>query len=200
MSVFSHNQKANIITNESIDTIPNLRALLNQILASLDGDIEIADVEGLTTALNNKLETSLLKTTLVGDLDTDIPSVKATNAALALKADVAIGFTALADNTTSISKSSFAGGQAITISYTDGLNKTITLDNDMKDGKEYIVEMINAHGTISILNTFPIPCITDSNGQVNVPNITRVYVSIYWHNLAEAWVLNWGGAMVVKNA
>ena len=200
MSAFSHNQKANIITNESIDTIPNLRALLNQILASLDGDIEIADVEGLTTALNNKLETSLLKTTLVGDLDTDIPSVKATNAALALKADVAIGFTALADNTTSISKSSFAGGQAITISYTDGLNKTITLDNDMKDGKEYIVEMINAHGTISILNTFPIPCITDSNGQVNVPNITRVYVSIYWHNLAEAWVLNWGGAMVVKNA
>jgi hypothetical protein len=58
-----------------------LREALTDI-ESTPSDIGISDVNGLTDALANKLETSLLKTTLAGNLDTDIPSVKAVNTAI----------------------------------------------------------------------------------------------------------------------
>lgn len=201
MSAFSHNPKAHIITNESIDTIPNLRALLNQILADLDGDIAIADVDGLLTAL--ALKAPLASPAFTGTVDLPATTnVEFNNVALSTmfdaKLDAAIGFTALTANTTAINLASFAGKQVVTITFDDGLNKTITLNNDLKTGREYLIELINSHSTTSILNTFPIPCITDSDGKVNVPNLTRVYLSFFWHNLEEVWVLNWGGAMVKK--
>lgn len=167
-----------------INSVLGLREILNNLSGSgTGGAITKADV-----GLGNVDNTS----------DLNKPVSTAQTAALALKLDAAIGFTALAANTTAINLASFAGKAGVQITFNDGLNKTITLDNDLKDGKERIISNINAHETTSILNTFPIPCITDSNGQINVPNLTRVYLSFFWHNLEEAWVLNWGGAMVKK--
>lgn len=131
-----------------INSVLGLREILNSLTGSGTGGAQtIADIEGLPDALNDKLETSLLKTTLAGDLDTDIPSVKSVNSALALKLDAAIGFTALADNTTSISKSSFAGKAGVSITYNDGNNKTLTWNDDLKDGRERRVLLYNSHAT-----------------------------------------------------
>lgn len=126
----------------------------------------------------------------------DVP----TQAELDSKLDAAIQFTALANNTTAISKASFAGKAGVRIIYDDGLNKLITLNDDLKDGRERLIKSVNAHSTNSILQTYPVDedCETDSNGQVNVPNLTRVTMSFFWDDLEEAWVYNWGGAMVKK--
>ncbi|MFA5670699.1 MAG: hypothetical protein WC967_15800 [Balneolaceae bacterium] len=109
------------------------------------------------------------------------------SAALASKADAAIGFTALADNTTSISKSSFAGKAGVQITYDDGNNKSITLNNDLKDGRIYTIYAKNAHATISIGIILPTPRLTS----MLIPRyiFPSEYVAFYivWNSLLETW-------------
>ena len=127
-----------------------------------------------------------------------ISQVTGLPAALAAKLNSVIDFTALANNTTSISKSSFADKAGVQITYDDGLNKTITLNDDLKDGSERRIRLINAHASTSVLYTFPTPVRTGSNGQINVPATNfSVDAKIFWDG--SDWDLTWNEVRSVKS-
>lgn len=174
-----------------INSVLGLREILNNITGSgTNGAQTIADVEGLTTALNNKLETSLLKTTLAGDLDTDIPSVKAVNAALALKLDAAIGFTALTANTTAINLASFAGKRAVFIEYDTAL--TMTFNNDLKTGEVFLLKFKNIHVSSTLNIAIPVP----RGGSSVYATVSTEYNDVYlmWDIINEMWITRSSGS------
>jgi hypothetical protein len=115
---------------------------------------------------------------------------------LAEKQNAAIGFTTLTANTTAINLASFAGKQVVTITYNDGNNKTITLSEDLKDSRQYTLEFVNTHSTISILITLPGAALTSTAKVVPVPNLATVYVGVLWHNLRERWIYRYGDSLV----
>lgn len=117
-------------------------------------------------------------------------------AALDAKLNSVIDFTALANNSTSISKSSFAGKAGVTINYTDGNNKTMTLDNDMKDGMQYTIELNNTHSTTTILCTMPGAALSSTAKIIPVPNLSTVFLFVLWHLGRTRWVYRYGDSLV----
>lgn len=114
--------------------------------------------------------------------------VEGFNAALALKLDAAIGFTALANNTTALTLASFAGKQVVTITYDDGLNKTITLDNDLKDGRLRFVRAYNSNATTIGLT---LPAGIGDPSPAYLPQSRYIRISFVWDG--TAWNRTYSG-------
>lgn len=132
------------------------------------GYLQVRHINLLAEYLGNKLETSLLKTTLAGNLDTDIPSVKSVNSGLALRAGLALNNTMSGNNTyTGINNftdgdvilpvgtpvNAVAGGVVLTVvdapdAYEKNISSNITIE--VISNPATLIENVNASGTIEV--------------------------------------------------
>ena len=112
------------------------------------------------------------------------------SAALALKLDAAIGFTALANNTTSISKSSFNGKRGIYVEYNTTL--TMTFDNDLKTGEVFLLKFKNIHASSTLNIGIPTP----RGGSSVYATVAAEFNDVWlmWDSQNEMWVTRSSGS------
>lgn len=132
------------------------------------GYLQVRHINLLAEYLGNKLETSLLKTTLAGNLDTDIPSVKAVNSGLSLKAGLTSNNAMSGDNIytgmntftdgdlllpVSTPINAVAAGVVLTVnnvpeSYVKNVNSYITIE--VLANPNTVVDNVNSFGIIEV--------------------------------------------------
>ena len=94
----------------------------------------------------------------------------------------------------SLALADFNGKTGVCYTNTGDDNLALTLNDDLKDGIQRRVKLINNHATTTILVSVQGDYNSDSQGIIAVPAQTNVIADFYYDSLNECWELDWSGA------